>query len=78
METEQYIWIESSYSANGVLYTTYGIAYADFSDGVPVILETIPDLSTNKERVRQLVKLCTKLQLSPIHLHDVIDDFLAE
>lgn len=78
METEQYILIESSFLTNGVRHTTYGIAYADSSDGTPVILEAIPDLSTNKERVRQLVKLCTKLQLSPIHLRDVIDDFLAE
>lgn len=78
METEQYIWIESSYSANGVLYTTYGIAYADFSDGVPVILEAIPDLSTNQDRVQHLAALCTELRLSPMHLRDVIDDFLAE
>jgi len=78
MEPKQYIWIESNYRANGVLYTAYGIAYVDFSDGVPVILKAIPDLSTDKDRVQQLAALCTELQISPMHLRDVIDDFLSE
>jgi len=78
METKQYILIESSFRANGVSHTAYGIARADFSDGIPVILEAIPDLSADKDRVQQLVKLCTELQLSPMHLGDVVDDFLGE
>ncbi|MBE6631634.1 MAG: hypothetical protein E7623_02910 [Ruminococcaceae bacterium] len=78
METERYILIESSFLSNGVRNTTYGIAYTDFSNGIPVILKAIPDLSTNKDRVQYLAVLCTELQLSPLHLRDVIDDFLAE
>lgn len=75
METEQYILIESNYQVNGVQRITYGIAYID---GADVILEAIPDLSINKERVQHFAALCTELHLSPIHLRDVIDDFLTE
>ena len=78
MKTHQYILIESSYIVNGIRYNTYGIAHADVSDGCAVILKAIPDLSPNKERVCRLAELCTKLCLSPMHLADIVDDFLAE
>lgn len=78
MEDQLYILIESSYTVDGVGYTTYGIALADISDGCAVIIEAIPDLSPDRERVSRLAQLCTELHLSPLHLDDVVDDFLAE
>jgi len=78
MKTHQYILIESSYIVNGTRYSTYGIAHADVCDGYAVILKAVPDLSRDKERVCRLAECCTKLCLSPMHLADVVDDFLAE
>ena len=74
MDKPQYILIESRYQIHGTLRTTYGIAYTNCA----VILEAIPDLSENKDRVQRLAALCTKWELSPIHLRDLIDDFLAQ
>lgn len=78
MELLQYIMIETNYTVNGVKYTSYGIAIADFSDTYPVIIETIPSLSTQKEPICRLTELCNQLRLSPMHLADVVEDFLAE
>ncbi|MBQ7931702.1 MAG: hypothetical protein IJ334_11880 [Clostridia bacterium] len=78
MEEQQYILIESNYTVNGIGYTTYGIALADITDGCAVIIEAIPDLSPDRERTSRLAGLCTELHLSPLHLADVVDDFLAE
>lgn len=70
----KYIMIETKYDS----YRTYGIALADFSAEVPVIVKSVPDLSSDKERVYRFTVLCTRLELSPLHLADVVDDFLAE
>ncbi len=78
METYQYILIETTYTANGILYSVYGIAYACLADGEAVILKAVPDLSDDRQRVRRLAERCTQLQLSLLHLDDVIEDFLAE
>ncbi|MBQ7923535.1 MAG: hypothetical protein IJ325_13335 [Clostridia bacterium] len=78
MKTHQYILIESIYTVNGTRYTTYGIAQTDVSDGCAVILKAIPDLSTDKDRVIRLAELCTKLCLAPIHISDIVEDFLGE
>ena len=38
---------------------------------------TLPDLSGNAQKVRDLMLRINRLHLSPIHIDDVIDDFLA-
>jgi len=78
MEEQQYILIESNYTVNGIKYTSYGIALADITDGYAVIIEAFPDLSPDKERMLRLAGLCTELHLSPMHLADVVDDFLVK
>ena len=54
---------------NGKTIKTYGISCGN---------RTIKDISTNKKKVERLVELCNKNKLSPIHLDDVIDDFLVD
>ena len=51
-------------------YTVYGMRY----DDGPIAA----DLSTDKRVVQGLVEKCNKYQLEPIHMFDVIEDFLAE
>lgn len=54
---------------NGTKHDTYGISYAD---------KEIKDISTEKKKVEKLVSLCNNLSLSPIHINDVIEDFLVD
>ena len=54
---------------NGTKHDTYGISYAD---------KEIKDISTEKKKIEKLVSLCNNLSLSPIHINDVIEDFLVD
>ena len=39
------------------------------------IEKALVDISTNRARVSLLVNLCNELDLDPIHIYDVIEDF---
>lgn len=54
---------------DGNIFDTYGISYKEI---------VIEDISTNKTNVEKLVRLCNELELSPIHLNDVVEDFLVD
>lgn len=54
--------------------TTYGIG-AIYNG---VLITEIRDISTNYNKIKNLVYLCNNENLSPIHLMDVVEDFLAE
>ncbi len=58
---------ESIISTEDKTVKTYGLRYGSVK---------IEDISTDKERVSELVKALNKNDLSPIHIFDVIDDFL--
>lgn len=72
----QYVVIMNEIIYNGSSYTTYGIAYADIADGCAAIIDSISDLSTDRERVSRLAKLCTSLDLQPAQLREVAADFI--
>lgn len=71
---------EEKYTLNGLTRTSYGVvAYADADkDGTAVIVASVRDITLDRSKLSKLVELCNKLQLSPIHLPDVIEDFVAE
>ena len=71
---------EEIYSLNGSSRRSYGIAaYADAEqDGTATILTSVRDITADKEGLEGLVQKCNLLKLSPIHLDDVVQDFLAE
>ena len=52
----------------GEEYVVYGIRYNDEY--------CFEDISTNRKAVKELADNCNKFSLSPIHLGDVIEDFL--
>ena len=55
-------------------YVFYGIAvYSAVGD----MIAEVRDISTNGAAVSNLVDKCNKLELSLLHLYDVIDDFLG-
>lgn len=53
----------------GNIFDTYGISCKE---------TVVEDISTDKSSVERLVGLCNELELSPVHLYDVIDDFLVD
>lgn len=71
---------EETYTLNGESRKSYGIAvYADAEeDGSATILTSVRDITSEQERLAELVRKCNLLELSPIHLDDVIEDFLTE
>jgi len=58
-------------------YTTFGIAAFRSSDRKQDRLFSISDVSLDKHRVEELAALCTRLQLHPTHLQDVVEDALC-
>lgn len=80
MTTITYGVSEEKYSLGDTTRISYGIvAYEDStSDGIASIVASVRDISNNKTRIEQLAELFNRMELSPIHLNDVIADFLAE
>ena len=70
--------IKNTYPNNTVFAHTYGIAFTITYDDCIVVLSAIYDICQDQTAITQLVELCNRLQLDPIHLQDVVDDFLAD
>lgn len=70
-----YVTIEDSYICNGHKITSYGISV--FSSEYNHI-QMIHRISEDYTSISNLVELCNSLQLDPIHLYDVVDDFLYD
>ena len=69
--------VQSTYKNGNATRIGFGIAAVEEYDGITTILESISDISSDIEPVEHLVELCNNLQLDPIHLQDVVTDFLA-
>lgn len=54
-------------------YQAFGIAVYDEASQ---IIKQINDITTDEMAIRQLIKQCNQLRLSPLHLEDIVDDFL--
>ena len=78
--TITYGMVEEKFTAGENIRVSYGIvAYSDFErDGTATIVASAKDLSNDKQRIKDLVKTCNRLQLSLLHFDEVVSDFLAE
>jgi len=56
----------------------FGIAVIGTYGNRKFILEYVQDLALNLNKLYNLVHLCNRMSLDPIHLHDVINDFIAD
>ena len=67
------------YSLGNSSRTSYGIAaYADAEeDGTATIVASVHDVTSDKQALDELVSLCNRLELSTVHLMDIVEDFLA-
>ena len=79
MTSVTYEVTEETYSLCGINHASYGIsAYADAdSDHTTTIIAWIRDITSDKQKLAELVRQCNRLELSPIHLNDVVEDFLV-
>lgn len=69
-----YFVIPQRTEIEGTTHTTYGIGA--IHNGV--LVAEVHDISTNYNKIKNLVYLCNDENLSHIHLMDVVEDFLAE
>ena len=58
-------------------YISYGLRAISLSYGVFRKITEVYDVSTDRRAVALLAEQCTKEQLYPVHLMDVIEDFLS-
>ena len=61
--------MEVQYCLDGKPYIGYGIQCKEVC---------IPDITTNKSRLEKTIELCNQLDLSPIHIRDIVLDFLDD
>ena len=60
--------IARKYALEGMCYLGYGISCP---------YREIADITTDYHRLSHLVTLCNELELDPIHLDDIVEDFLS-
>lgn len=70
----RYELIEGSYTVESETHIGYGIALKNMINGKCI---SFHDISIEKKDILKLISLCNELQLDPIHIRDVIDDFLV-
>ncbi len=80
--TVTYGVVEEIYSLGAASRIAYGIvAYATAeTDGTAAVwpLQAVHDITSDREKLQALVETCNRLQLSTVHLLDVVEDFLAD
>lgn len=71
---------EEKYTLGSDTRISYGIAaYADPNpDGTAAIVVSVHDVSSDREMLAELIENCNRLELSILHLHDVVENFLAD
>ena len=72
--------VEEIYSFENKSRVSYGIvALANVDDNnTSTVIASVHDITSEKNKLQNLVGLCNKLELSPIHLNSVVQDFLVE
>lgn len=71
----KYIMVENKYY-DGTSKISFGIAYAEIYDNETTVIKTISDITCDKQAIEKLIHLCNDLDLSIIHIEDVVEDFL--
>lgn len=71
---------EECYVLHGQERISYGLAaYADAAlDYTATLVASVSDITSEYEQLAMLAGLCNRLDLSLIHLNDVVEDFLVE
>ena len=80
IENVTYGVIEETYSIGSNKRTAYGIAAYSAAeiDGTSTIVASVRDISSDRGALEALAERLTCLELSPTHLDEVVEDFLAD
>ena len=70
-----YILCRETYKTKQYHRVSYGIAA--YAEDEQTCIVRLHDITSDKNALAELVLLCNRLQLSPNHLYDVVEDFLA-
>ena len=70
-----YILCRESYKTKRSERIAYGIAA--YAEEEQTCITKLHDITSDKNALAEFVSLCNRLQLSPNHLYDVVEDFLA-
>ena len=80
MKNITYAVSEERYTFGNETRTSYGIvAYSNANqDGSKTIVASVRDVTSDKTGLIKLVNDCNRLDLSTVHLNDVVEDFLLK
>ena len=80
MKNITYAVSEERYTFGNETRTSYGIvAYSNANqDGSKTIVASVRDVTSDKKRITELVNDCNRLELSTVHLNDVVEDILLK
>lgn len=67
-----YFLIVGTYLLEAETHIGYGIGYRSRDQVI-----CFEDLTTDLPSITDLISLCNKLKLAPIHLEDVVEDFIS-
>ena len=80
MKNITYAISKENYAFGNETRTSYGIvAYSNADqDGSKTIVASVRDITSDKTSLIKLVNDCNSLELSTVHLNDVVEDFLLK
>ena len=70
-----YSAIKDKYNLEGETHIGFGILITSTTDNK--VITKIEDVTTSKYELDSIVQLCNDLSLDPIHIYDVLEDFLS-
>ena len=74
-----YAVVEEKYTQPKGERISYGIAVYSGTEqeSERVLIDSIHDITSDKEKIEKLVNDCNHLGLSTVHIYDVVEDFLV-
>lgn len=71
--------VKEIYSLGQKSRVSYGIVAYSMSDeeNTSTVIASVHDLTSDKNSIEKLVLLCNCLQVSTVHLNDVVEDYFA-
>lgn len=70
-----YSIFEDEYILNGEMHIGFGILITSTTNNE--VVTKVEDVTTSKFELLSLVQLCNDLSLDPIHIYNVVEDFLS-
>ena len=73
----KYVLVETTYYDRNFEHTGYGMAAIEREGGHVVVLKSANDMSTDREKVEELIGLCNQYGLELVHFDDIVEDFMT-